>query len=161
MEIRNERLATQEENPPSSHRIIFKTTTNDEGLCNDEAENEQLMNVVDDSEANEFSTKPVILDYQSTPFYDCYQFGRLANSSNDFIIPGHLHMGEDGIYTSPVSRWAFRILCERLPPFRSFIFSGGFNDAKVAIACAFLLLFSYSIGFHRSSMLRRRLIALN
>jgi hypothetical protein len=107
----------QEEN----HRIIFKTSS-DEDEDNDD-------HPMDNNDQE--TSPPVFVDFQSSPLYDCYQFGRLANSTNDFIIPGHLHMGEDGVYTSPVSRWAFRILCERLPPFRSFIFAGGFNDAKV------------------------------
>ena len=106
----------QEEN----HRIIFKTSSDE-----DEDNDDHPM------DNNDQESPPVFVDFQSSPLYDCYQFGRLANSTNDFIIPGHLHMGEDGVYTSPVSRWAFRILCERLPPFRSFIFAGGFNDAKV------------------------------
>lgn len=62
-------------------------------------------------------------------------------STNDFVIPGPLHMNEDGQYTGPISRWACRIECERLPPYRAFIYAGGFDDQQVhdIIICKFLL----------------------
>jgi hypothetical protein len=72
----------------------------------------------------------LIMEYESSPFYDLYQFGRAIHSTNDFILPGYLHINEEGIYTGPISRYSFHILCERLSPFRSFIFAGGFNEAS-------------------------------
>jgi hypothetical protein len=77
-----------------------------------------------------FIPRALIMEYESSPFYDLYQFGRAIHSTNDFILPGYLHSNEEGIYTGPISRYSFHILCERLPPFRSFIFAGGFNEAS-------------------------------
>lgn len=68
--------------------------------------------------------------YVNDPCHDRFQIGRAVRSTNDFIVPGPLHLGDDGIYTGPVSRWAVRIECERLPPYRTFIYAGGFNDHK-------------------------------
>jgi hypothetical protein len=76
----------------------------------------------------------VFLKYSIDPLRDRYQLGRAVRSSNDFIIPGHLHVGEDGTFTGPISRWACRIECERVPPFRSFIYAGGFDMKKVIIS---------------------------
>lgn len=72
----------------------------------------------------------IVFEYVSDPLHDMFQLGRAVNSTNDFIIPGQLHLSDDGNYTSPVSRWACRIVCERLPPFRSFIYAGGFSDLQ-------------------------------
>lgn len=85
-----------------------------------------------DMRDNVFENAEIVVDFHPSPVSDLYQFGRAIHSTNDFTIPGYLHMGEDGVYTGPISRWAFRILCERLPPYRSFIFAGGFNDHKVS-----------------------------
>jgi hypothetical protein len=80
-----------------------------------------------------YSQQSLSFDMESNPLYDLYQIGRAIYSTNDIVIPGYIHMSEDdGIYTGPVSRYACRILCERLPPYRSFIFAGGLNDAKVS-----------------------------
>jgi hypothetical protein len=76
------------------------------------------------------SKKDFIIEYIPDPLYDVFQIGRSIYSTNDIVVPGQLHLGEDGVYTGPLSRWACRIVCERLPPFRSFIYAGGFNDAQ-------------------------------
>jgi hypothetical protein len=58
---------------------------------------------------------------------DIYQIGRAVNVKNDFVLPGQIHIDEFGNTSGPISRFACRIECERLPPFRCFIFSGGFG----------------------------------
>lgn len=47
------------------------------------------------------------------------------------MIPGALHLNEDGHYTGPVSRWFCRVECERLPPYRASIYAGGLDDEQV------------------------------
>lgn len=74
----------------------------------------------------------LLYECRHDPLRDRFQLGRALQSTNDFIVPGQLHQGEDGSYTGPISRWACRIECERLPPFRCFIFAGGFNERKVS-----------------------------
>lgn len=71
--------------------------------------------------------KVALLEYKQNPLYDLFQVGRSAHSGNDFIVPGEVHLDEEGCMAGAVSRWACRIECERLPPFRSFIYAGGFE----------------------------------
>jgi hypothetical protein len=75
-----------------------------------------------------------LLEYKQSPLYDLFQVGRSAHSGNDFIVPGEVHLDEEGCMAGAVSRWACRIECERLPPFRSFIYAGGFEKGdKVSL----------------------------
>lgn len=71
--------------------------------------------------------RTVVVEYAYDPCKDVFQLGRAVNGGNDFIVPGVLHVDDEGCTTGPISRWACRIECERLPPFRSFIFAGGFD----------------------------------
>jgi hypothetical protein len=70
------------------------------------------------------------LHYKTDPTMDMYQLGR-SLTGNDFIVTGMLHVDESGCTAGPLSRYACRIYSERLPPFRSFIFAGGFDYDKV------------------------------
>jgi hypothetical protein len=108
-----------------NYRIVFSPPNKTSSPTGKEEHEE------DNQMDNEMET--ILFEFPPSPVTDVFQFGRMANSTNDFIIPGHLHMGEDGVFTSAVSRWSFRIVCERLPPYRSFIFAGGFNDAQVGL----------------------------
>jgi hypothetical protein len=60
-----------------------------------------------------------------------FQLGRLSEPHNDFSIKGPLHSDQFGQQCGPVSRLACRIVCERLPPYRSFLYAGGFTTDKV------------------------------
>jgi hypothetical protein len=50
----------------------------------------------------------------------------------DYVVKGPLHNDIYGNMCGPVSRLACRIECERLPPYRCFIYAGGFNRKKVS-----------------------------
>lgn len=70
---------------------------------------------------------PASDETQQTMTRDVFQVGRAVNGGNDFIVPGVLHVDDEGCTTGPVSRWACRVECERLPPFRSFVYACGFD----------------------------------
>ena len=74
----------------------------------------------------------IVIEYGNDPTKDIFQLGRAVHSTNDIVLPGYIHLADDGNYTGPLSRWACRIECERVPPFRSFIYAGGFNDQRVS-----------------------------
>ena len=63
---------------------------------------------------------------------DMFQVGRLPG--NDIVVRGPLRSygsaeaGQRPQLTGPVGRHACRLLCERLPPFRTWIFAGGFDE---------------------------------
>lgn len=59
-----------------------------------------------------------------------FQVGRMLVAQNDFVVRGPLHMDSYGALCGPVSRYACRIECERLPPFRTFIYAAGENTLK-------------------------------
>lgn len=63
---------------------------------------------------------------------DCFQIGRAAYSSNDFVVPGELHYGPDCLPSGPVSRRSCRIVCDRLPPYQCYLFAGGFSEEGVS-----------------------------
>lgn len=68
-----------------------------------------------------------VLHLASDPSRDVFQIGRAANGGNDFMVRGAVHANKEGCAVGPVSRYACRIECERLPPFRAFIKAGGFD----------------------------------
>lgn len=70
------------------------------------------------------------VEYMQSPLWDSFQLGRAAYSSNDFILPGELHYGSDSLPSGPVSRRACRIDCERLPPYRCYLYAGGFSEQQ-------------------------------
>jgi hypothetical protein len=79
---------------------------------------------------DEITRKMVVLEYQADPTRDVFQVGRAVNGGNDFVVPGVLHVDDEGCTTGPISRWACRIESERLPPFRSFIYACGFDPVN-------------------------------
>ena len=81
--------------------------------------------IVDDSADEQH--RVAVLTYKASPVTDMFQIGRAVNGGNDFVLPGVLHVDNEGCATGPVSRWACRIECERLPPFRCLIYAGGFD----------------------------------
>lgn len=84
----------------------------------------------------------VTLMFQSDPTRDMFQLGRAVNGGNDFVVPGVLHVDDEGCTTGPISRWACRIECERLPPFRSFVYACGFDPVHKVSQTAFYILLS-------------------
>lgn len=80
----------------------------------------------------------VIIRYKSDPSKDMFQIGRMSEPLNDWTLRGPLHgdtqhgrtRGPRG-QTGPVSRFACRIECDRLPPFKCRLFAAGFNADKV------------------------------
>ena len=79
--------------------------------------------------AGELHTHEVTFRYVTDPSRDVYQIGR-ADVGNDWTVKGPLHFSRSYPCTSigPVSRYACRIECERLPPYRVFLFAAGFNE---------------------------------
>jgi len=63
---------------------------------------------------------------------DMFQVGRLPG--NDIVVRGPLRSrgsaeaGQRPQLTGPVGRHACRLLCERLPPYRTWVFAGGFDE---------------------------------
>ena len=87
-----------------------------------------LSSVIVSTEDDTLSVSPVaVLTYNTNPLEDMFTIGRAANGGNDFVVPGILHVDKEGCTAGPVSRWACRIVCERLPPFRLFVYAGGFD----------------------------------
>jgi hypothetical protein len=61
------------------------------------------------------------------PLRDVFQVGRGVTGGNDFVVHGAVHANKEGCAAGPVSRYACRIECERLAPFRVFVLAGGFH----------------------------------
>ncbi len=76
------------------------------------------------------SGKFVVTEMVSDPSKDYYQFGRSNDGSNDFVIRGPIKLKKNNTIFGSVSRYAMRIECERLPPYKCFIFAGGFNSSN-------------------------------
>lgn len=58
---------------------------------------------------------------------DVFQVGRCNYPWNDFVVRGPLHENNEGSLTGPVSRFAFRIVCERLEPHNCYLFASGLD----------------------------------
>jgi hypothetical protein len=75
----------------------------------------------------------LIIQYISDPTRDIFQIGRSEDDNcNDFICKGPIHDDVNGIPCGTVSRIACRIVCDRLPPYRSWLFASGFSSTKVS-----------------------------
>ncbi|GMH82734.1 hypothetical protein TL16_g09361 [Triparma laevis f. inornata] len=74
--------------------------------------------------------KVVVTSYIPDEALDMYQLGRLAVKQNDFCFRGPLTSNERGQFCGPVSRYAARIMCERTPPFSTWICAAGFDNKK-------------------------------
>jgi hypothetical protein len=80
----------------------------------------------------------VIQPFAADPSMDVYQIGRASGWGNDFTVLGTLHVDDEGSYAGPVSRWACRIECERLAPWRCFLYAGGLDpvsQVRYAVYC--------------------------
>ncbi len=85
--------------------------------------------------ANVETTGAIWIHFAQDPTKDMFQIGRATHSNNDFVVSGQMHEDEEGVPTGPVSRHSCRIVCDRLPPFQSRIYAGGFDDNKVTFFC--------------------------
>ncbi len=102
------------------------------------------------SSSDSVDSSVTVIDFVSDPSKDAYQIGRMTHSTNDFHVSGQLHEDEEGVPTGPVSRYACRIECERLAPFRTFIYSGAFDNRNVCLAeCEKAERYSDRFNIHR------------
>ena len=72
----------------------------------------------------------VVTSYIPDQALDMFQLGRLAVKQNDFCFRGPLTSNERGQFCGPVSRYAARIMCERTPPYSTWICAAGFDNKK-------------------------------
>ena len=76
------------------------------------------------------------------PLKDVFQIGRADN--NDMVLRGHLHACSDSLMDAstamglagPLSRYACRIVCDRLPPFSVHIFAAGYDQGCLQLSAA-------------------------
>lgn len=76
-----------------------------------------------------YSKKSISIEYGYDPTKDIFQIGRLE-AGNDFVVKGPLHTDDAkglNLQFGPVSRYGCRIECERTPPFKCFLYAGGFD----------------------------------
>jgi hypothetical protein len=93
-----------------------------------------------------FENNRFIINFVADPTKDVFQIGRSECSSNDFVVRGYCHEDRSSKkYTGPTGRYACRIVCNRLPPYQSFIFAAG---------CLFINFTSFNY-FHYSVRLQR------
>eukprot|EP00519_Triparma_laevis_P003038 CAMPEP_0182498678 /NCGR_PEP_ID=MMETSP1321-20130603/6805_1 /TAXON_ID=91990 /ORGANISM="Bolidomonas sp., Strain RCC1657" /LENGTH=336 /DNA_ID=CAMNT_0024702763 /DNA_START=46 /DNA_END=1053 /DNA_ORIENTATION=+ len=78
----------------------------------------------------EAQSKVVVTSYIPDQALDMFQLGRLAVKQNDFCFRGPLTSNERGQFCGPVSRYAARIMCERTPPYSTWICAAGFDNKK-------------------------------
>jgi len=76
------------------------------------------------------SSKRVTVEYIPDAREDMFQLGRMIVPQNDFVVRGPLHLDSGGVLCGPVSRYACRITCSRLPPFHCKLYAAGFNNER-------------------------------
>jgi len=76
------------------------------------------------------SSKKVCVEYVPDAREDMFQLGRMIVPQNDFVVRGPLHLDSGGVLCGPVSRYACRLACSRLPPYECKLFAAGFNNEK-------------------------------
>ena len=72
----------------------------------------------------------VTVEYVPDAREDMFQLGRMIVPQNDFVVRGPLHLDSGGVLCGPVSRYACRLACSRLPPYECKLFAAGFNNEK-------------------------------
>lgn len=75
------------------------------------------------------SAQCVTVEYVPDPREDMFQLGRMIVSQNDFVVRGPLHL-DGGVLCGPVSRYACRLSCSRLPPYKCTLYAAGFNQDR-------------------------------
>eukprot|EP01038_Epipyxis_sp_PR26KG_P009504 gene9504-12804_t len=81
-------------------------------------------------EINDRPTRNTKVGFEFDPTKDSFNLGRSTSSSIDLDIPGVIHVDESGLIGGPVSRFACRIECSRLAPFKSYIYAGCLDENK-------------------------------
>jgi len=72
----------------------------------------------------------VTVEYVPDAREDMFQLGRMIVPQNDFVVRGPLHLDAGGVLCGPVSRYACRLSCARLPPYDCALFAAGFNNDR-------------------------------
>jgi hypothetical protein len=72
--------------------------------------------------------KVVVTEYIPDAGQDMYQLGRLQVRQNDFVVKGPLTKNDRGQFCGPISRYAARVMCSRLPPYECFVCAAGFDS---------------------------------
>lgn len=115
-------VAAEQAFPQSSDKYVTIALPLNSLQCTAKANGAVLLDTMRDGDR-----RIAVLKHQNNPLRDVFQVGRAMAGGNDFTVPGVLHVDDEGCTTGPVSRYACRIECERLPPFRVFIYAGGFD----------------------------------
>eukprot|EP01116_Phalansterium_solitarium_P015531 TRINITY_DN3436_c0_g1_i2.p1 TRINITY_DN3436_c0_g1~~TRINITY_DN3436_c0_g1_i2.p1 ORF type:complete len:384 (-),score=58.26 TRINITY_DN3436_c0_g1_i2:902-1984(-) len=71
------------------------------------------------------TTRTTLIEYGPDANTDLFQVGRMPTTMNQFVVPGYWN-AQEGM----MSRYAFRIQCERAAPFRCHIFAAGFDENR-------------------------------
>ena len=72
----------------------------------------------------------VVTEYIPDEALDMFQLGRLMVKQNDIVVRGPLTSNSKGQFCGPVSRYAARIMCSRLPPYDCYVCSAGFDSKR-------------------------------
>jgi pellino protein len=74
-----------------------------------------------------FTESDIVYECRSDPTRDVYQVGRAED--NDVVVKGPVRYSRanPGLCSGSVSRYACRVECDRLPPYRAFIYAGGLD----------------------------------
>ncbi|KAK5857362.1 hypothetical protein PBY51_010614 [Eleginops maclovinus] len=76
----------------------------------------------------------VVVEYCHDKDTDMFQIGRSTESPIDFVVTDTVAGGQEGeetpITQSTISRFACRVVCERVPPFTARIYAAGFDSSK-------------------------------
>ena len=115
--IRKDRVVVSEEGDVLKTELCTHTTT---------------MRVMEPSRADRPPPKPkvVVTEYIPDAAADMYQLGRLQVRQNDFVVKGPLTKNDRGQFCGPISRYAARVMCSRLPPYEAFVCAAGFDSKR-------------------------------
>ena len=92
----------------------------------------EISNVsITDSKSTQLGTGGMItFEYSSDKTMDLFQIGRLVSPEIDISLRGPVHVDKNGVVCGPVSRYSCRVLCERMHPFRCFVYSSAFDSRR-------------------------------
>lgn len=110
---------------------LHSSSTNKKKRSTD-ASHSVTMSVAGTRDADGKITEPqrVTVEYVPDARHDMFQLGRMIVPQNDFVVRGPLHLDAGGILCGPVSRYACRLSCSRLPPYRCTLYAAGFNQER-------------------------------
>ena len=127
---RNEKFALKRNKIPTGiklHKVMCETPDSSQPAATQPSGDNPSHVISMTFTATDQAEKPskVSFQYVADRSKDMFQVGRMLVPQNDFVVRGPLHMDSYGALCGPVSRYACRIECERLPPFRTFIYAAG------------------------------------